>query len=385
MVHSQTATIVETLIPDRRKRWAVILLFWLAVSLLSSLHWELFYFGRNPYTWWELFRAKAALWYVWGFCTPFLLWFAGRYQLEGGSLARRLPILVGASVVFTAAYIVLYTGVLYLNARFVEDIRESTFAGLLDWVIGVHSSWYYLAFWVTIGIENAAIYYSSFRDREIRTARLETELAAAQLAALRNQLQPHFLFNTLHTILALVRVKDQATAERMLTALSDLLRQSLDHVKQHETSLREELGFLRRYIEIEQIRFSDRLRVEWEIDPDTLDARVPAFVLQPLAENAIRHGIEKRPGPGHIGITAGKSAGSVMLEVRDNGAGIEPPGLDRGQYGHGLGGLRTRLQVLYPGRHSLDIVSGNGTGTTVRLTLPWKPATAAPAVDGGAG
>jgi two-component system LytT family sensor kinase len=369
-LHSETMELLQTALPNRLRRWLVLASFWTVAGVLSSLHWEAFYFGDNPYTWWELLRVKVVLWWALGLLMPLLFWFGYRFRIERQSAVRHMAVLVPVSLAFTFAYLLFYTLALQINASSVARLEISSYWGLLDWVIGVHSSWYFLAFWATIGIENAVGYYRSYHERKMLTTRLEAQLAVAQLGALRNQIQPHFLFNTLHSILALVRQKDNDTAVRMLTDLSDLLRYALAHVRHREVPLRQEIDFLRRYIAIEKVRFSDRLTVAWAVDEETLDAYVPSFVLQPLAENAIRHGIENHPGPGRIDVATHHANGQLCLEIRDNGAGLTADAAER-QNGHGLGDMRERLDIMYPGRYSLDIRSTDGAGTKVELRIPW--------------
>jgi len=372
MLHSETMALLRATQPHRLRRWMYLTLFWLVVGTLSALHWQLFYFERNPYEWWQLFRIKVVLWFAWGLLTPVILWFGWKWQMRRETILRRLAILFPISVTITMAYLLFYALLIWINSSTVHAIQGTTFAEMFKFTMGVHSTWYFLAFWATIGVENAVIYYRRYHERELLASQLETQLAAAHLAALRNQLQPHFLFNTLHSILALVRQHEDASAIRMLTALSDLLRNVLDHVQRQTVPLREEVGLLRRYIDIEQVRFSDRLTVNWNIADDTLGASVPSFVMQPLAENAIRHGIEKHPGPGRIDVTAQRVNGQLCLDVTDNGVGIPSADEKALTNGHGLGDMRARLDILYPGAYSLEIDSNGASGTTVHLRLPWR-------------
>ena len=366
---SETMTLLRAAIPRRAHRVFVFLVFWFVVALLSSVHWELFYFGRNPYTWWELFRVKVALWYVWGAITPIILWFGWRFRLERGRWPLRLLLLAGMSVGVTVVYMALYSFLVWLNSLGVSSLSFPSIGPLVKWVVGVHSSWYFLAFWATIGIENAIIYYQRSHEREMVASQLQRQLVEAQLEAVRSRLQPHFLFNTLHSIHALIEQQDYETASRMLRALSDLLRRALDHVEREQVSMREEIEFLRRYLDIEMVRFSDRLTVTWRIDKDAEQACVPSFLLQPLVENAIRHGIERRPGPGHIDILAHRADDQLVVEIRDNGAGLEDGGQSLVER-HGLGDLRALLDRLYPGRYSLSLTSANGAGAAVSVRLP---------------
>lgn len=378
---SETMALLRTALPRRSQRVLVFFVLWFVVALLSSVHWELFYFGRNPYTWWELFRVKLALWYVWGAITPIVLWVGWRFRLERGRWPSRLVLLAGLSVAVTVVYMALYSFLVWFNSLGVSTLTFSSFRPVVEWVVGVHSSWYFLAFWATIGVENAIIYYRRWHEREMFATQLQVQLVEAQLEAVRSRLQPHFLFNTLHSIHALIQQQDYETASRMLRALSDLLRRALDHVQRQEVTMHEEIAFLRRYIDIEMVRFSDRLTVAWDIETDAERASVPSFLLQPLVENAIRHGIERRPGPGHIAILARREQDDLRVEISDNGAGLENKDGASLTEGHGLGDLRALLDRQYPGRYSLTLTSANGAGTSVTLRLPFTGHASAPRTE----
>jgi signal transduction histidine kinase len=216
-----------------------------------------------------------------------------------------------------------------------------------------------------------AIYYArDARSRQVQATALEARLAMAQLDVLRMQLHPHFLFNTLNTISALMH-RDLAAADRMLALLGDLLRDSFEKISAQEVSLKQELGFLEKYLEIEKTRFRDRLTVETEVDPEVLDAEVPNLVLQPLVENAIRHGIARRREAGHIRLRAWRDGDRLELRVRDNGPGLPSEGELRG--GVGLSNTRTRLRQLYGGAHRFELVCPEKGGLEVVLSIPFKP------------
>src|SRR5262249_40591374 len=189
---------------------------------------------------------------------------------------------------------------------------------------------------------------------ELKASQLEARLAQAQLQALKMQLHPHFLFNTLHAISALMR-KDVEEADRMITRLSDLLRLTLENVGAQEATLRQELEILGRYLEIEQRRFGDRLQVKMEIEPETLDARAPNLILQPLVENAIRHGIAPRSAPGLIEIRASRAGDKLELQVRDNGVGLPTDHREPIKEGVGLANTRARLEQLYGAAYRFEV------------------------------
>ena len=201
---------------------------------------------------------------------------------------------------------------------------------------------------------------------------MESRLAKARLQALRMQLNPHFLFNTLNSIASLVH--DQPQAEEMIEALSDLLRLTLSAPERHEVTLREELHFLDRYLLIEQMRFGKRLQVEKQIDVSVLDSMVPILILQPLVENAVKHGIERQIAPGLVQVFAQRSGAALRLAVIDNGRGLASSGNGKIKEGVGLSNTRARLKELYQGKGSLELRPRDTGGLIAELKLPWRPA-----------
>ena len=224
-----------------------------------------------------------------------------------------------------------------------------------------------VATYATAWHERLAIsYFRQARDRE----QLEARLARAQLQTLKLQLQPHFLFNTLNTITALIGV-DPRVAERMVSGLSELLRLSLRNAGEHEVPLSRELELLQHYVEIQQIRFRDRLTVSLDVAPDTMQAMVPNFILQPLVENAIRHGIGPRAAPGHVDVRAFRENGTLHLCVADNGVGTRPRSEMSGE-GIGLGNTKARLEHLYGADHQFSAHGGRDGGFVVDIVIPFR-------------
>ena len=215
------------------------------------------------------------------------------------------------------------------------------------------------------------------RTQEMAAVRLETQLARAQLEALKVQLHPHFLFNTLNAISMMVRKGETEGAVRMLAGLSDLLRLTLASVGKQEVPLRQELDFLERYLALQQVRFSDRLEVRMHISPEVLDASVPSLVLQPLAENAVRHGLGPREQGGVLEIAAERSGPDLVLSLRDTGVGLPPESERRG--GVGLQNVRARLAVLYPDAHRFTLENHPAGGTLATLAIPFHRETMADA------
>jgi len=259
-----------------------------------------------------------------------------------------------------------------------------------------------LAYGAVVGLAHSVHFYRRFRERERRALVLESNLANARLDALRAQLQPHFLFNSLNAIAALLR-RDPRLAEATLMSLSDLLRLALSQSERQEIALREEMQFVERYLEIQQTRFGDKLRFEQDIEPAALDCLVPALVLQPLIENAIRHGIEPAEEGGLVRLTAHQQKGKLVLIVEDDGVGLTRNASDSLQAktasnpphttppmartssstsvvssgsGIGLMNLRARLETLYGARQKLELAPRSEGGVIVRLEIPWHPAVA---------
>jgi sensor histidine kinase YesM len=241
---------------------------------------------------------------------------------------------------------------------------------LATWQLTIVSSLtnFMMLYVATLMLFYALDYYRAFHARTLRASQLETEVARAQLDALRRQLQPHFLFNTLHAISALMS-RDVQGARRMIAKLSDLLRLTLDE-SEHEVPLAQELAFLEQYLDLQRLRFGDRLRIEQHVAAAALDCRVPRLVLQPIVENALHHGIERRAAAGRIVIDAARHAGVLELRVRDDGPGM---GVLEGENvieGVGLSNTRARLQHLYGSAASLTLADNPEGGVCVTVIVP---------------
>lgn len=307
-------------------------------------------------------------WALWAFLTPPLAWLVRRVTIERHGALR-----VGLIHVATCAFfVVLQEGLLALLSRVIGPYsmqRMSLGAALWD---SVAKSAFLdsLVYVMTVGVLLAIDLRRKLRAQELAGARLHAELAKAELDALRVQLHPHFLFNTLNAISMLVRKGEGDTAVRMIAGLSDLLRLALATVGQQEVPLRQELDFLERYLCLQQIRFPDRLRIEMRIAPETLEARVPSLVLQPLAENAVRHGIAPTVAGGSVEIAAAREGEQLVVRVRDTGVGLTPGAESPG--GVGLRNVRARLQHLYPGEHRFRVMNRSEGGVESLLAIPFR-------------
>jgi two-component system, LytTR family, sensor kinase len=227
-----------------------------------------------------------------------------------------------------------------------------------------------------LGLSYALAYYRESQARAVKEAQLETQLVEAKLRTLEAELHPHFLFNTLHAISSLVHTNPDS-ADRMISRLSDLLRLTFDRSGTARVSLQKELEFLQKYLEIEQTRFQDRLSVRFDVDPDTLDAEVPRLILQPIVENAIKHGVSPKPGAGLVQIVSRRRGDTLWLEVSDNGVGLSAGARARLRSGVGLSNTRDRLECMYGPAHRIEF-SDEANGLAVRLEIPFHPAPAEP-------
>jgi two-component system, LytTR family, sensor kinase len=308
---------------------------------------------------------------------PYILQFARKYPIARGTWKKNLFRHIVAAVIFTAghtAWMILLE--IPQNPKDVMPLTLKYWSSLTLWALNQDA---FDTYGTLVAIAHVWMYYERVRDREIRASQLEGQLATTQLAMLKLQLQPHFLFNTLNAISALMH-KNVYSAQDMLSRLSDLLRVSLDNVAVQEVALKSEIEFVRNYLHIEQVRFQDRLTVTMDIDPETLDAMVPNMLLQPLVENSIRHGIARSSGPGTIHIESKRADGLVRITVRDNGPGLPAAnngqvngngnGNGRAKCGLGLANTRARLQQLYGDTHRLEIANAVGGGVLVTLDLP---------------
>lgn len=226
-------------------------------------------------------------------------------------------------------------------------------------------------YWAVIGVGYSQEIHERYKNEELKAAQLEARLVEIELKALREQLRPHFLFNTLNTISVLVRERKNDEAVNLIARLSALLRMTLDNTRVYEVTVRQEMDFLERYLEIQKVRFSDRLNVDIAIEPEAMEARIPNLLLQPIVENAIVHGIATKSGPGHLAVLGRVEAGRLHLEVRDDGPGLGD-GTKRAKEGVGLTNTRERLAKIYGTHGQLLLRSEPGRGVSVQITLPCR-------------
>ncbi len=305
---------------------------------------------------------------TWGLLGLFLLWLANRRPIESFAWASwrtwTLHLLASMGVAALGLFIAYFISI-WVQWDELKD--PLSFAMLSKGLLRFYRAYFHtnlLFMWAVIASFHGLRIYRKYKTREVEAAHLETRFAEAQNLALRMQLQPHFLFNTLNSISALVHSNPDG-ADEMISRLGDFLRTTLDAPQEQWVTLRRELAFIKDYLAIEEIRFQDRLRVQIDIPAELMECRVPSFLLQPLVENALKHGLADRPQGGTLQLRARQDSAFLVLAVQDDGEGYVP-----GREGVGLANVRSRLGLLYKGQGRLDILGGSGRGTLVELWLP---------------
>jgi len=351
--------------PRRVPIWAIVSAAWFGPAILAAF--QAYVQGRlgSREASWKYVVWEGGDWLICALLTPAIFWMARRFPLIRGAVARHLPIHCGAAILLCVVWSGL--GDLLSVAMFGSTPYGG---GAVSWLFttlpfGV------AVYFAVLGVAHAAAFFLEARERETQAARLSAQLADARLGALRMQLQPHFLFNSLNAIAVTVRDRDTATATRLLEQLGDLLRRVMRTDRPPEVTLAEELEFVRQYLAIEEVRFPDRLRPTFEIDAALLQAAVPEFVLQPLVENALRHGLARRVTATLLKIEARREGDELVLAVTDDGPGPgEPPA--EVTTGVGLMNLRERLASLYGARARLELVATPGGGAIATVRLPYR-------------
>jgi two-component sensor histidine kinase len=301
---------------------------------------------------------------LWAMLTPAVLILSYSFRIEKRGWGQGVAIHLGASLLVST-----------IHQFVLESIVAVSFAGPpegLSWENQVRNllrfvDYGIMIYWALVVIEHSVRYYRMYQERSLRAAQLEAQLAEAQLQALRMQLQPHFLFNTMNAISVLIE-KDPELARRTLGRLGDLLRLTLENSRHQEVTLRAELEFLDRYLQIEQTRFGDRLTVSISVDPDLCDVLVPNMILQPIVENAIKHGINRQRGAGVIEIHAVRDNEALRISIIDNGRGLD--GDARVDSGVGIANIKARLEKLYGDKSKFEISNRTNGGVSAVISLP---------------
>ena len=361
--------------------WSLVFLVATLLGFVSSmLAWQLTVTLEHTGTYFRwLVVLNCAYWYAWALFTPPIVWLSQRFRFERQGLLRALGVHLPAVVIFSLAHIAAMQA-----AQWWLVTSEG---GVFPWwpetqrAALVNFDWEMMTYWTIVGLSHALLYYRESRDRALRVSQVETRLVEAQLKTLQQQLHPHFLFNTLNSISVLMH-RDVAAADRTLIRLSDLLRLTLERLGEQEVTVAAELEFLRKYLDIERTRFADRLQVRFDVSDEALDAVVPTLMLQPLVENAIKHGVARKSGAGHIDITVRRDHDKLWIEVRDDGVGLSEDALTALHKGIGVSTTRARLQHQFGADFRFEF-HRLAQGVAVVLAVPWRTAASASAAEAG--
>jgi signal transduction histidine kinase len=350
-------------------RWSFFFLVWTLLGLSFALSTYLGALQDNvQISFKRALSGYLADFYLWGMLSPLIFILARRFELRD-RFPRNLLIHVATSILLSA-FVLSAASPLVWYFGYVNTTRNPTLWIL--WRNNAFSPYYFhqglTIYWTTLVVAHAIYYYRGLRAGEAKTAKLSAQLAQAQLQALKMQIHPHFLFNTLNSIAALLH-KDAEAADRMIARLGDFLRMTLKRSDAAAVDFEQELEFLKCYLDIEHIRFQDRLTVEMDIEPRTLTILVPNLILQPIVENAVRHGIAKQTAPGRITIRAHQQSNRLIMQVEDNGPGLKTEA-NGNVSGIGLSNTRARLEQFYGDDFDLQIANSNGRGVTVTVDIP---------------
>ncbi len=355
---------------NRWIRYAAVVAGWAFLGFMLSV--EVFFnfrvqLGADKVDFFDAALPQFGRVVMWALMAPLILRMRDRMPLSRGRWVGGVSFHLAMSFVVMATY---YLGrtlayVIFSDERWADfwDMALSGFWGRN--IIDMAYYWAVLAFGYSLEI------YQRYKREELKAVQLESRLIETELKALREQLRPHFLFNTLNTIAVLVREEKNHDAVNLIARLSSLLRMSLDNTRVHEVTVRQEMDFLELYIGIQKARFSDRLNVGISIDADAMEARIPNLLLQPLVENAILHGIAPKSGPGRVEVMGHVSGGRLHLEVRDDGPGLGD-GRKRAKEGVGLSNTRERIAKIYGAQGQLSLRSEPGRGVSVQIVLPCR-------------
>ncbi len=368
-------------LPWQQRRWVRLAFTWGIWTFIGIVFTFQGYFtsyrSERPIPFWDAFYMQMTWAYLFALATPLILWAAARLPIERTNWIRSALLHVPISIALSIALTALGRVLIWLRFSYPFG-KPLTFESVTRFVVGNFSE--AIGIYLLIALTSYAYsYYRRYREGQLRTLQLEAQLSHAQLQALKMQLHPHFLFNTLHSISALLN-KDVPAARKMITRLGDFLRLTLENSGSQEVTLQQEMDFLSCYLEIERIRFQNRLVTRMEMGEHTLDAKVPNLILQPIVENAIRHGIAPRSTPGLIEIQAKQLNGTLRIQVRDNGPGLSEHRTSEILFKKGLGLANTenRLERLYGAAHSFDLKNDPDGGLIVTLEIPFHKDGAAP-------
>jgi two-component system, LytTR family, sensor kinase len=353
---------------------AVALLTCVGLSLIDGMQYSIFpsnwAIENNPTNFWVITGAGFGYWLVIALLFPFVRALAIRFPLDQTRRWRDVTAHCAAAFVFAILFL---GGGTWIQIRL--GLSDAPYLPFVERLFRSFFSLSFLTYWGTLAVALLITSLERAKENELRTSHLEANLAQVQLRALRSRLNPHFLFNSLNCVSGLASTQDSDKVIEVVGRLSQLLRRCLDDEGALEVPLRLELSFLDDYLEIERVRFPDRLNVRFAIDPQALAGLVPSMLLQPLVENAVQHGISRTEGPAYIDVTAERQGSSLNIGIRDTGPGFAPASTPSSTgFGLGLKATKDRLRLLFGDKGSIDCVNCQDSGAMVNISIPFHTA-----------
>jgi len=353
----------------RTPRWLWIAAIWSAGGLFDAIQSVLIMHAEGRHhPWLPLFATELASWLPWALATPFIIDLARKHPISRNVKARTVAVHLAAFAAITAVS-ETWSTVLQIQFNPWGNRKWPTFVNTWSTTLLYQVLLLLIAYALILTVTHVAAALERLARQQVETARLNEELSRAQLATLRSQIEPHFMYNTLNAIAGLVRDRRNDAAVGMIVGLSEFLRRALEGSHKAQVTLAEEVEYLQRYVDIQKVRFGDRLRLSLDIPAELLDTKVPNLLLQPLVENAIKHGISKRVAGGAVRVSGAQHEGALRLSVYNDGPCAQED-FDATHTGVGIGNLRTRLQILHGSQSQLTLKRGDADGVEVVVTLP---------------
>lgn len=349
--------------------WRWIIVAWTIIAAVSAtmLYISLSAQGGGP-SFIPIFLVKLIVWLFWGAVTPLIISLGKRFNLDKGNRLKSIALHLPLSIFFASMNILLYSAIVYFSSD-----NPASLAGLFFGLLLTQFEWYFIIYWAIIIVGYTFEFYGRFKAGELEAIQLEAELMKSQLQALKMQLHPHFLFNTLNNISALVRKGEQKNAVSMLSGVSELLRITLSQKDEQEVSLETEMNFIKRYLEIEEIRFKNKFDIRYNLEEEAMRAIVPSFILQPIVENAVNHGLSKKLNAKSIRLSAVVKDGYLNLEIYNDGPALDDAFNLSDCTGIGLTTTLNRLQQAYKSDFEMNIQNYE-EGVIVHVTFPYQTA-----------
>lgn len=356
-------------VPNKTYRWLIWVGVWTFIAVFAAIKRNYFYPDNQPLPWPEAIQNKLAIWYLWGSTVLVITWLAAKFRVTKENWTRNGLILISLSVIIPLAFLCVWS--LYFHTQYAATFEKGNFSGMFNYALGHHSTFYYLFFWFVVGLEQAGGLHLKSVEKAVAEKELKIQLAQAQLQNLKNQLQPHFLFNTMNMISSMIE-SDPTLARDALVKLGHLLRTSINLTQVEETTLEKEMEFTSAFLDLQKARFNGRLKSKITISSDMKNAVIPSLTVQPLVENVIKHAVEVQDKEVNLLICADYDSENLLLNVEDDGPGMNGHQERTNGQGIGLVNLKNRLNMLHGNKASVKIQPSNSGGVQATVRVPLR-------------